>query len=56
MLMNKDFNSVTVAKVKTDKTVERYSKHAKVWYRLDKRAEYDIRLSAGDAELIRIID
>ena len=56
ILMNKDFNSVTVAKVRTDKTVERYSKYAKVWYRLDKREEYNIRLSAGDAELIRLVD
>ena len=54
MLINKDFNSVAVAKIKTEKTVEKYSKYAKVWYKLDKRDEYSIRLSAGDAELIRL--
>lgn len=56
VLMNKDFNSVTVAKIKTDKTVEKYSKYAKVWYTLDKRDEYNIRLAPGDAELIRLVD
>lgn len=56
LLMNKDFNSITVAKIRTDKTVEKYSKYAKVWYRLDKRDEYSIRLAAGDAELIRLAD
>jgi len=56
MLMNKDFNSVTVAKIKTDKTVQKYSKYAKVWYTLDKREQYNIRLAPGDAELIRLTD
>ena len=56
MLMNKDFNSVTVARIKTDKTIEKYSKYAKVWYKLDKREEYNIRLAPGDAELIRLAD
>lgn len=56
MLANKDFHSEAFAKIRTDKTLCKYSKSRGVWDTLPRTEDgnYTVHLRAGDGELLRI--
>lgn len=56
ILANKDFHSEAFAKIKTDKTLYKFSKSRGTWDTLSRTADgaYTVHLRAGDGELLRI--
>lgn len=56
MLANKDFHSQAFAKIKTDKTLYKFSKSRGVWDRMSRTpdGDYTVHLRAGDGELLRM--
>ena len=57
MLANKDFHAPAIAKIKTDKTLYKFSKSRGVWDKMARTADgaYTLHLAAGDGELLRFI-
>lgn len=56
MLANKDFHSEAFAKIKTEKTLYKFSKSRDAWDMMPRTPDgyYTVHLRAGDGELIRI--
>ncbi|MBQ7378459.1 MAG: hypothetical protein IJW70_02120 [Clostridia bacterium] len=56
MLANKDFRGEAFAKIKTDKTLYKFSKARGVWDQMPQTADdtYNVHLHAGDGALLRI--
>jgi hypothetical protein len=56
MLANKDFHSEAFAKIKTEKTLYKFSKSRGVWDEMPRtpNGAYTVHLHAGDGELLRV--